>query len=109
MPVTIQLILCTCPDKGTAKKLARLLVSEKLAACVNIVPGITSIYDWEGQIKSETECLLLIKSSQNLYAAIETLLFEQHPYELPEIIAVPIERGLPDYLDWITTSCLSTK
>ncbi|MBT9099439.1 divalent-cation tolerance protein CutA [Methylovulum psychrotolerans] len=108
MPTNVELILCTCPDKATAKKLAHLLVSKKLAACVNIIPGITSVYSWEEQIESVTEQLLLIKTSTGHYAAIETLLFKYHPYELPEIIAVPIERGLPEYLDWITT-CLSTK
>ncbi|ASF45350.1 divalent-cation tolerance protein CutA [Methylovulum psychrotolerans] len=108
MPTNVELILCTCPDKATAKKLAHLLVSKKLAACVNIIPGITSVYSWEEQIESVTEQLLLIKTSIGHYAAIETLLFKYHPYELPEIIAVPIERGLPEYLDWITT-CLSTK
>ncbi|MDD5271941.1 MAG: divalent-cation tolerance protein CutA [Methylovulum sp.] len=108
MPTNHELVLCTCPDKAVAKKLAHLLVSKKLAACVNIVAGITSVYSWEEQIESVSEHLLLIKSSKDHYAAIETLLFKYHPYELPEIIAVPIERGLPEYLDWITT-CLSTK
>jgi periplasmic divalent cation tolerance protein len=108
MPSSFELILCTCPDKATAKKLAHLLVSKKLAACVNIVPGITSVYSWEGEIESVTECQLIIKTSKDNYAAIETTLFKHHPYELPEIIAVPIERGLPEYLDWITT-CLSTE
>ncbi|MFZ2450008.1 MAG: divalent-cation tolerance protein CutA [Methylovulum miyakonense] len=108
MPSSFQLILCTCPDKATAKKLAHLLVSKKLAACVNIIAGISSVYSWEDEIESVTECLLMIKTSQDNYAAIETALFKHHPYELPEIIALPIERGLPEYLDWIT-SCLSSK
>lgn len=107
MPSAYELILCTCPDKDTAKKLARLLVSKKLAACVNILPGITSIYSWEEQIESVQEHLLLIKSRKDQYQTIETTLFKHHPYEIPEIIALPIERGLPEYLDWITT-CLST-
>lgn len=107
MSSAYELILCTCPDKDTAKKLARLLVSKKLAACVNILPGITSIYSWEEQIESVQEHLLLIKSRKDQYQTIETTLFKHHPYEIPEIIALPIERGLPEYLDWITT-CLST-
>jgi periplasmic divalent cation tolerance protein len=108
MSLTTELILCTCPDKDTAKKLARLLVEKKLAACVNILPGLTSIYSWEGQIESVQEHLLLIKSTKEHYQSIELTLFKHHPYEVPEIIAVPIERGLPEYLDWID-SCLSAK
>lgn len=96
-----QLILCTCPTNNIAEKLARLLIAEHLAACVNIVPSITSVYYWQGQIETAQEQLLLIKANQTAYAAIETLLITQHPYELPEIIAVAIERGLPDYLNWI--------
>ena len=106
MSSDFELILCTCPDKNTAKQLAHLLVSKKLAACVNILPGITSVYSWEGKIESEQEHLLMIKSSKASYSSIEMTLFKHHPYELPEIIALPIERGLPEYLDWIST-CLS--
>lgn len=106
MPSAFEIILCTCPDKDTAKKIAHLLVSKNLAACVNILPGITSVYSWEGQIESVQEHLLLIKSGKDHYQTIETMLFKHHPYEIPEIIAVPIERGLPEYLDWID-SCLS--
>ncbi|MGZ8182454.1 MAG: divalent-cation tolerance protein CutA [Methylobacter sp.] len=108
MSLAIELILCTCPDKDSANKLARLLVEKNLAACVNILPGLTSIYSWEGQIESVQEHLLLIKSAKTNYQAIEIALFKHHPYEVPEIIAIPVERGLPEYLDWID-SCLSAK
>jgi len=108
MSSAFEIIFCTCPDRDTAKKLAHLLVTKKLAACVNILPGITSIYTWEEQIESVQEHLLLIKSSKDNYQTIETTLFKHHPYEIPEIIAVPIERGLPEYLDWVDT-CLSLK
>jgi len=106
MPSAFELILCTCPDKDTAKKLAHLLITKNLAACVNILPGVTSVYSWEGQIESVSEHLLLIKSSKENYSLIEITLFKHHPYEIPEIIALPIDRGLPEYLDWMTT-CLS--
>ncbi len=106
MSSAYEIILCTCPDKNTAKKLAHLLITKKLAACVNILPGLLSIYSWEEQIESVQEHLLLIKTNKDNYQAIETLLFKNHPYEVPEIIAVPIERGLPEYLEWID-SCLS--
>jgi len=106
MSSAYEIILCTCPDKNTAKKLAHLLITKKLAACVNILPGLLSIYSWEEQIESVQEHLLLIKTNKDNYQAVETLLFKNHPYEVPEIIAVPIERGLPEYLEWID-SCLS--
>jgi len=103
-----QIILCTCPDQKTAEEIASHLISEKLAACVNIIPGITSIYEWQGQIEKSQEYQLLIKSHSKYYTEIEDNIKKLHPYELPEIIAVPIERGLPEYLQWINT-CLSTK
>lgn len=100
--------LCTCPDQDTAEKIARLLVGGALAACVNILPNVTSIYSWQGQVESAEEHLLIIKSPQADYQAIETAIRSHHPYELPEIIAVPIERGLPEYINWIL-SCHASK
>jgi periplasmic divalent cation tolerance protein len=92
---------CTCPDKDTAEKIARLLVEGHLVACVNILPNITSIYSWKGQIESAEEHLLIIKSSSQGYQAIETTIRSHHPYELPELIAVPVACGLPEYINWI--------
>ncbi len=108
MPVNYQIIFCTCPDKNTAENIAKLLVTSNKAACVNILPGITSTYAWQGRIESAEEHLLLIKAHKDYYQAIETMVREHHPYELPEIIAVAIERGLPEYLHWID-SCHSLK
>lgn len=96
-----QLIFCTCPEQETAKKLAALLVEKRQAACANIVPGLTSVYRWQGKIETDSECLLLIKSRADHYPAVEQIIREQHPYELPEIIAVPIGNGLNGYLRWI--------
>ncbi len=103
-----QIILCTCPDQKSAEDIASYLVSQKLAACVNIIAGVTSIYAWQGKLEKAQEHMLLIKSHSKQYPAIEQKIKSLHPYELPEIIAVPIERGLPEYLQWINT-CLSTK
>jgi periplasmic divalent cation tolerance protein len=103
MSTDYQIIFCTCPDKDTAEKIASLLVENNVAACVNIVPNITSIYRWQGQLERAEEVLLLIKARQDTYAALETLIKTHHPYQLPEIIAVAIERGLPDYLNWIAS------
>ncbi len=97
-----QLVLTTCPDAKTARRLARALVGERLAACVNIVPIEQSVYRWKGRIESARERLLVIKSERRAYAAIERRLRALHPYELPEIIAVPIAAGLGAYLAWIS-------
>ncbi|MGZ8219855.1 divalent-cation tolerance protein CutA [Methylomagnum sp.] len=99
------LVLCTCPDAPTARQLAEALVKERRAACVNIVPGLTSVYEWEGNIETAAEQLLLIKTEAAAFDALEAFLKANHPYELPEIIAVPIQRGSVDYLQWIT-ACL---
>ncbi|MEQ1543709.1 divalent-cation tolerance protein CutA [Methyloglobulus sp.] len=100
--------LCTCPDRNTAEKIARLLVDGALAACVNILPNVMSIYSWDGKVESAEEHLLIIKSSTQNYQDIETVIISHHPYELPEIIAVPVELGLPEYINWIN-SCHASK
>lgn len=96
-----RLVVTTCPDSAAAEALARPLVEGGLAACVTIVPGALSLYEWEGKVQREQECLLFIKTRGDLYKRVETTIRENHPYELPEVIAVPIEAGLPDYLAWI--------
>lgn len=106
MPNKIELILCTCPDRETAEKIARHLVESRLSACVNILPGVTSVYSWKGQLETAEEHLLLIKSNSDRYAYVEQAIRDLHPYELPEIISLPVERGFSDYLSWID-SCVS--
>ncbi len=96
------LVLCTCPEGDAAKTLVESLVGERLAACVNILPGLTSVYSWQGAMESAQEALLLIKTERQVYPRLEARLRELHPYELPEIVAIDIERGLPDYLNWIS-------
>lgn len=104
MPTQALIALCTCPDRETAARIAAALVDANLAACVNILPGITSVYRWEGQRESATEALLIIKTLESRYQALEQAIREAHPYELPEIIAVSVEQGLADYLAWIGDS-----
>jgi periplasmic divalent cation tolerance protein len=99
---------CTCPNQATAERIARLLVEKNLAACVNILPNVTSIYTWQGQIETAQEHQLIIKSATTSYPAIETSIRNHHPYELPEIIAVPVERGLPEYINWILSCHVTT-
>lgn len=96
-----QLCLTTCPNIDLAEKIARTLVEEHLAACVNILPPVRSIYRWHGQIESADERLLLIKTRTQDYPAIERRIRALHSYELPEVIAVPIVNGLPAYLSWL--------
>ena len=102
-----QIIFCTCPDKKTAESIARQLVEAQLAACINILPSVTSVYQWQGEIETAQEHLLLIKSRNDKYPELENRIQALHPYELPEIVAVSIDHGLPDYLKWID-ACLAT-
>jgi periplasmic divalent cation tolerance protein len=94
-------VLNTCPDANSAEKIAGELIERKLAACVNILPGLRSIYMWKGVRESAEEQLLIIKTTTAAYPILEQAILELHPYELPEIIAVPLVAGLPDYLAWI--------
>lgn len=96
------LVLSTCPGSITSKKIAQELVTEKLAACVNIIPGVQSFFSWVGKVDTANEHMLVIKTTHDCYPALEKKIKKIHPYELPEIIAVPIETGFAGYLDWIT-------
>ena len=98
------LVLCTCPNEKTAKKIAYALVTDKLAACVNIVPGITSIYRWQETIETEIEVQLLIKSNNACFEQLTEKIHSFHPYTTPEIIALNIQQGDKAYLNWITES-----
>ncbi|AOU97032.1 hypothetical protein BI364_02555 [Acidihalobacter yilgarnensis] len=95
------LVLTTHPEIEGAERLAAKLVREGLAACVNVLPAMHSFYVWEGRETSGTEHLLVIKTQDARYPQVEAAILDAHPYELPEIIATPISRGLPGYLNWI--------
>ena len=95
------LILTNCPDEESANAIALALVESKLAACVNILPRMQSIYRWQGVVESATEIPLFIKSTVTSYPALEAAIRERHPYDVPEIIALPIQAGLPAYLNWV--------
>jgi periplasmic divalent cation tolerance protein len=99
-----QIVLCTVPDETTARRVATTLVEERLAACVNIVPGLTSVYRWQDAVESAAEQLLIIKTGTSVYPRLEDRIRALHPYELPEIIAVSPAGGLPDYITWITNA-----
>lgn len=97
------LVLTNLPDAASARALAGHLVEARLAACVSILAPCRSVYRWEGRIEDAAEVPLLIKTTAARYAALETAIRARHPYELPEIVAVPLTHGLPDYLGWIAT------
>jgi len=101
-PQDYRLVLNTCPNEAEAKRLAGLLLEQGLAACVNMLPGVRSMYLWKGQLCDDAEVLLLIKTTAASYAALEALLRAEHPYELPEIVAVSFTEGLEGYFSWIT-------
>jgi periplasmic divalent cation tolerance protein len=103
MSTEVIVVLCACPDEPVAERIARTLVSERLAACVNRLAGVRSVYRWNGAVQDEPETLLLIKSSRERYQELEMRLKALHPYELPEIIALPATIGLDAYLDWIAS------
>jgi periplasmic divalent cation tolerance protein len=95
------LVLTNLGDIDSARRIARELVERRLAACVNMLPGVQSVYRWQGAIEEEGEITLLIKTTATRYAELEAALRSLHPYQLPEVIALPIANGLPAYLDWI--------
>ena len=101
LPVTALVCLCTCPDAEIANRIADALVSERLAACVNIVPGVRSVYRWQGRVEHVDEMQLLIKTVRERCDALVARIVELHPYELPEVIAVEVAGGLAAYLGWI--------
>lgn len=104
----ILVVLCTLPDQETAARLAGALVEEQLAACINIIPGLTSVYRWKGEVQKDSEVLLLIKTNSTVYARLEQRIRALHPYELPEIIAVPLQTGQADYIQWINNSLIAS-
>jgi periplasmic divalent cation tolerance protein len=96
------IVLTNLPDRDAALKLGQDLVARRLAACVNVLPQCTSIYRWKGEVESATETPVLIKTRAERYAEVEAAIRALHPYELPEIVAVPAVRGLGEYLQWVS-------
>ena len=105
MEERISLALSTFPDRETAQRISNQLVSGKYAACANILPPIESIYRWKGKIESGNETLVFFKLSEDRQSAFQKKLRSLHPYEVPEIIFIPISNGLPTYLRWVAETC----
>ena len=97
------LVFSNLPDQASAAKLAALLIEQRLAACVNVQAPCTSVYRWQGKVETATEVPVFIKTTRERYPALEAAIRAHHPYELPEIIAVPLVAGLPAYLEWVHT------
>jgi len=97
----VRVVLLTAPDADTAERLARALVEERLAACVNAVPGVRSFYRWEGRVEDADELLLVVKTRADRTAALAARVRELHPYELPEVLELAAEGGSAAYLDWV--------
>ena len=105
--MSILLCLSTAPDLATARLLADVLVGERLAACVNLLPGLQSVYRWQGQVQRAEEVLLLIKTTRTCLPALQARIVALHPHELPEVLAVEGAGGLPAYLDWVASETRS--
>ena len=103
------LVITNLPERAAAEKLADVLVAKRLAACINILAPCRSVFRWQGAVQHEEEHPVLIKTTRAAYAELEAQIRAHHPYELPEIIAVPIERGLPAYLDWVAAETQPTR
>lgn len=98
---SVLLVMTNMPDAASADSLARILIEARLAACVNCLPGVRSIYRWQGAVEHAEETTLLIKTVQGRYAELEAAIRTNHPYEVPEIIAIPPSTGWPPYMAWI--------
>jgi len=105
MAEKVLLALSTFPDREAAQRVANQLVTEKFAACANILPAVESIYRWKGKIESGNEALVFFKLSEDRQSAFQEKLRSLHPYEVPEIIFLPISGGLPEYLRWVAENC----
>jgi periplasmic divalent cation tolerance protein len=99
----VLIVMTNLPDRASASRLATLLVEQRHAACVNILADCTSIYRWQGKVETATEVPVIIKTSAVAYSRVEEIIRKNHPYELPEIVGIPISHGLPAYLDWVSS------
>ena len=97
----VLVVLVTAPSAEKAGELGRTLVSERLAACANVIPGLRSIYWWEGKVQDEPEALILLKTTRGRFEALRDRVLALHPYQVPEVVALPIEAGSENYLKWI--------
>ncbi|MCW8846831.1 MAG: divalent-cation tolerance protein CutA [Gammaproteobacteria bacterium] len=101
---TILMVYCTCPEDTTAAQIASILVEERLAACANRIPAMSSTFRWQDKVQTNSEVQLILKTTDRVYPALEKRILELHPYDLPEILAIEVQGGLPGYVEWIVDS-----
>ena len=104
----VLVVFCTCPDEASAARIAHALVEERLAACVNRVPGLRSTYRWKDAVHEDSEVLLVIKTAEDRFEALRERVVALHPYELPEVIAVKVAAGLAPYLRWVVAEATAS-
>lgn len=100
----VLVVLCTFPDEGQARQIGAVLVERQVAACVNVVPGLRSIYRWQGEVHEDAEVLAVIKTTRETYPRLEAAVLELHPYDTPEVLALPVAAGSAAYLKWVGES-----
>ena len=100
----VLVVLCTFPDEAEARQIGALLMEKQVAACVNVVPGLRSIYRWEGKVCDDPEVLGVIKTTREAYRRLEAVLLEAHPYDTPEVLALPVEAAAEGYAKWVAQS-----
>lgn len=103
---SIRIILVTFPDRDTARQIGTVLIESQLAACVNLIPGVESLFRWEGKVQSESEVIGVIKSTEECLVPLESRFCDLHPYEVPEFLVLEPSQGLESYLDWVRESCV---
>lgn len=101
MASSVLFVFVSCPDSNTAEQLAKSLVDERCATCVNLIPEVASIYRWQGEVQQETEVMMICKTTRQAFPKLEEFIKAEHPYELPEIAAVGVDQGLPEFLKWV--------
>lgn len=106
--IQVRVVLMTAPDRDTATRITRSLVEERLIACGNVVPGLTSIYRWDGEVQEDPEVLVILKTDAETLPELLRRAPELHPYEVPELLALPVTEGLPSYLEWVADECGGT-
>ena len=102
--MTFKIVLCTCPDLPAAHTISEGLLEQKLAACVNIIPNIVSLYQWQGKIEQSAETQLIIKTNERNWQKLQSYICQHHPYEVPEIIMLDIQDGQSNYLTWLASN-----
>ncbi len=107
MATQVLLVLSTFPDRGKAQRIAEELVNGRYAACANVASAVDSFYWWKDEVETATEVIVYFKTTAERYAAFQERLRELHPYDVPEVVALPIQDGLPEYLQWVVDNCSS--